>query len=308
MIYTLVFLNIIITAFQGITTKFFSENYPGKKSDSSTVFSVIVGVLVSLSVIALGATVTVTGITDPIIRPEGFDLTVVGLGILRSLTVIAYTYCLMTASAKGPYSQLTIFSMCGAITVPIIVDLCFGIFIEYFKYAAMLVMILSFFLICRPAKDEEKPKKGFYLACMGVFASNGIYGAIVPAATYIKGDEMGHEIIVTTYVSSALISLIMLLFSKKKEIAGAFKLNRKAVLFALVTAAIIASTSILGIVSLTGFGTIKGISGALNMSMLCGGVMVSSELLSKFMLKERFSLVKWLGIALATASIVVLTL
>ena len=93
MIYSLVFLNIIITAFQGITTKFFSEKYPGKKSNSSIVFSVIVGILVSLTVYATG-----------IIRLSGFTPTVIILGILRAITVVVYTFSIMTASAKGPYS------------------------------------------------------------------------------------------------------------------------------------------------------------------------------------------------------------
>ncbi len=297
MIYSLVFINIIITAFQGITTKFFSEHYPGKKDNSSTVFSVIVGILVALSVICSG-----------IIRLEGFTLLIILLGAARALTVIAYTFCLMTASAKGPYSQLTIFSMCGAILVPLLTDLCFGKHIEGFKYLAMLTMIVSFFLICRPAKDEEKVQKGFYLACMGIFISNGFYGALTPIATYLEGDNMGHEIIVSTYVSSALISLLILLFREKKQVVSAFKLTGKATLFVLLTSAIIASTSILGIICLTGFGDIKGIDGALNMTLLCGGVMIISELLSLIWLKEKFTAVKWCGIAIATASVVVLTL
>lgn len=297
MIYSLVFLNVIITAFQGITTKFFSENYPGKKENSSTVFSVLIGILVTLAVIASG-----------IIRPDGFTLTVTLLGALRSLTVIAYTFCLMTASAKGPYSLLTIFSMCGSIVIPLFVDLVFGKHIEAFKYAAMVTMIVSFFLICRPSSDEEKVKKGFYPACIGIFIANGLYGALTPLATYLEGDNMGHEIIVTTYVSSAVISLLILAFRERTKVATTFKLNKRSTLFAIITAAIIASTSILGIITLTGFGDIKGIDGALNMTLLCGGVLVSSELLSKFMLKERFTAVKWGGIALATASIVVLTL
>ncbi len=297
MIYSIVFLNIIITSFQGITTKFFSEHYPGKKSNSSTVFSVLVGVLVSVAVAASG-----------IIRFDGFTPIVIILGILRAITVLVYTFCLMLASAKGPYSQLTIFSMCGAILVPLFTDLCFGKHIEGFKYAAMLAMILSFFLICRPAKDEEKVRKGFYLACMGIFVSNGIYGALTPIAAYIEGENMGHEIIISTYVSSALLSVIIILLREKKAVFKAFALTKKATAHALLTALIIASTSILGIVALTGFGDVSGIDGALNMTLLCGGVTVISELLSLFMLKERFTAVKWCGIALATASIVVLTL
>lgn len=297
MIYSIVFLNILITAFQGITTKFFSDNYPGRKSNSSTVFSVLVGILVSLAVIASG-----------IIRTEGFTLTVILLGILRSLTVLIYTFSLMTASAKGPYSQLTIFSMCGSILIPLFTDIAFGKHIASFKYLAMAAMILSFFLICRPSGEEEKIQKGFYVACMGIFISNGFYGAITPIATYLEGDNMGHEIIISTYVSSAVISFFILLFREKKDVCKAFVLNRKSTLHALLTSAIIAVTSILGIVALTGFGDVKGIDGALNMTLLCGGVTVCSELLSKFMLKESFTVVKWCGIALATASIVVLTL
>lgn len=296
MIYSLVFLNIIITSFQGITTKFFSEYYPGKKDNSSTVFSVIVGILVALSVIASG-----------IIRLSGFNMLIILFGIARALTVIIYTYCLMLASAKGPYSQLTIFSMCGSILVPLLADLCFGKHIELFKYVAMLTLIVSFFLICRPQK-EEKIRKGFYVACMGIFVSNGFYGALTPIATYIEGENMGHEIIVSTYISSALLSLIILLFREKKQVFSTFKLTKKSTVFALLTSVIIASTSILGIVCLTGFGNVKGIDGALNMTLLCGGVMVISELLSLYMLKEKFTVLKWCGIAIATASIVVLTL
>ncbi|MBE6651060.1 MAG: hypothetical protein E7613_07075 [Ruminococcaceae bacterium] len=297
MIYSLVFLNVLITAFQGITTKFFSEHYPGKKQNSSIVFSVIVGILVSLSVSASG-----------IIRPGGFTPTVILLGVLRSVTVLAYTFSLMTASAKGPYSQLTIFSMCGSILIPLFVDLCFGKLIEPFKYFAMAAMLSSFFLICRPAKDEEKVKKGFYVACMGIFVSNGLYGALTPIATYLEGDNMGHEIIISTYVSSALISVIMLTLKEKKDVISAFKLTKKSSIYVVLTSLIIASTSILGIVTLTGFGEFEGIDGALNMTLLCGGVTLASELLSLVMLKEKFTAVKWSGIALATASIVVLTL
>lgn len=297
MIYSIVFLNIIITSFQGITTKFFSDFYPGKKSNSSTVFSIIVGILVTISVAASG-----------IIKLSGFTPLVTILGILRALTVLIYTFCLMTASAKGPYSQLTIFSMCGAILIPLLTDICFGKYVAPFKYGAMLAMIASFFLICRPAKDEVKVKKGFYAASMGVFISNGIYGAIVPIATYIEKENMGHEIIISTYLSSTIISLLILLAKERKSAISSFRLTKRSTLFALLSSAIIASTSILGIIVLTGFGNIKGIDGALNMTLLCGGVTIISEFLSLFMLKERFTAVKWCGIALATASIVVLTL
>ena len=143
---------------------------------------------------------------------------------------------------------------------------------------------------------------------MGIFVSNGIYGALAPVAAYIEGDDMGHEIIVSTYVASALISFAMLLFREKKQVLTTFKMTKKALIYAVVTSLIIMLSSVLGIVVLTGFASFKGIDGALYMTLFCGGITVLSEFLSLFMLKEKFSAVKWCGIAIATASIVVLTL
>ena len=204
--------------FQGLFGKMYSSSYTGSENDATPVFSCLYGVIVGLSVlvVALGC------------RLEASAATWL-LGIANGLTLFLYNLGVIKASRSGPFSLQSIFRLFGGVVVPMVCSVLFwNDRLSGLQVAGIVVMLASFVVINLDGNALKDVKKGYWGWVALLFTVNGLYGTIMALQQRVMAGTQGNEMIVVTFLSSALISLISLAVSRKKDTLKAFRMSGKA--------------------------------------------------------------------------------
>ena len=118
------------------------------------------------------------------------------LGVLNALIVLGYNICLLGASSRGNYSITIIFMIFGGILIPLFISVLFkGDVISTLQWAAILLMLVSFFLMNKP---------GFLLLCVLLFVFNGVYGSVMSWQQDLLQNKESREMVMTTYFMLSL--------------------------------------------------------------------------------------------------------
>ena len=287
----LVVLMIAVYSVHGIFLKKFNEFYPGDERDSSLSYTTILGIIVALISFA------VSGFKFK------FSLDCLILGVVCGLLVTAYNFSLSKAIESGPYSVSTIFQLSGGILVPLFATMvAFGEFPSWLQLIGIAVMFVAFVLICLNFKEKSTVQKGFYVAAAFVFLSNGFASFVMALADRVEEGAYSKEFVVITYVVSSLSSFIILLVTKRGKPLAAFRQTPMSTLFA-----VLGSLSIAGGINLL-MVCLRFVSESVLFTVQNGGVLVLSGILSMIIFKEKISLQKWIGIAIAAVSMALLAM
>ena len=148
---------ILLYTLQSLLCRKYSEHYPGPDHMASPVFTVVSGSVVALvSLVLCKFSFSASGLT-------------VLLAVVNSLALSGYNFFLIRASQTGSYSVLMVFSIAGGIIIPSLVALlCFGDRISPVQFIAILVILISVYLISRKQEESVKSRKCFFLACAGL--------------------------------------------------------------------------------------------------------------------------------------------
>ena len=306
---------IMLYSFQGIFMKMYSMNYTPNKEDSSTVYSVMNGLFVALF----------TLIFRFAFRGFGFALTptIAILVVVNVAAVFFFNKALVEASARGPYSEVSIFMLSGGIIIPLAVSLFYGEELSPIRYVGIAVMFIAFVLLCFERGEKTERKPGFYAYCLALAVANGIYGTILNLEKEYEGGANNDELIILSYFLAAIVSIALLAVksiraskpaepkdsdtdsetpSLRTSLLAPYKINLKAALFAFGACA--CTTIGINLLALC----LKYVNVGVLYTMENGGVMVAAALLSLALFKEKIKLQKWIGIAVAAASTVLLTI
>lgn len=285
---------IIIYTSHGMCAKLYSSNYPGESRQASPVYSVYYCLIVA------AATLAASGFA-PAISP-----TTVIFGLFNSAALIAYNTSLIRSAERGPYSVVMIVSLFGGILVPLASSALFfrgkpGIT----QWAAIGIVLVSFLFLNHEGggkrlRDSVRP--GFFAYCGLLFLSNGIYGAILDAQQTVLSGTENNGLTVVTYTSAGLISLVLLLVSRRRRAFADLKLNVKSTVYMLVCAGCVTAG-----IMITMFALSKMNVGVLYTAEN-GGVLLLSVLVSALVFKERLTATRIIGAVLATAGVVLLSI
>ena len=228
----LMFVLIMLATFQSLLCRQYSDRYPGKESMASPVFTIVSGlVVIAVSLVLCKFQFHAS-------------LPTVILGVVNSLVLYAYNYFIIKASVKGPYSILIVFSLSGAIVIPVLVDvLFFNGKLSLISIICILVVLFSVYLVSIKEDEEKTIKKGFWLACAGLCLSNGIYGSFIASQQQISGVAEKEEMVAITYLGAVVLSVLTLAFRAKKEFFTHFR-QTKSSCFYLVTASIVIAAAL----------------------------------------------------------------
>ena len=289
----LIALMILIYTFQAAFANLYAKHYPGKKAYSSTVYSVIYGLLVAL------ATFAFAGFSY---RPSGTTLV---FGIVNGAALVAYNTLIIKAAELGPFSVTMMFNLSGGILIPTLWSVLHdGDRLEWYQIAAIAVMLVAFFFLNAEDKKEGESGKltvSFILTVALLGCVNGLYGILMNAAEKKANGTENTEMIVTTFFVSAALAFVVLLVRAKKEALPAFRLNVKSAVYALA-----ASVSACTAVNLLMF-VLSLVSPAILYTMDNGGVLIVSVLWSALVLREKLGRKKLIGLILAIAAIFALS-
>ena len=285
---------ILCYTFQGLFGKTYSTAYTGEESDATPVFSILYGVIVSLIVF-----VAVMGF-----RFEA-SLATWGMGIANGLMLFLYNLGVIKASRSGPFSLQSIFRLFGGVVVPMAFSLLlWGEKLSGLQVAGIVAMLASFVVINLDGNAFKGIKKGYAFWVALLFTVNGLYGTLMAGQQKVMNNAQGNEMIVITFLSSAIISLISLIVTRRGDTLKAFRMNGKA-WGSAVGAGIVAALAVVQLMLLIGrlgdmlsvFYTVEN-----------GLVLVLTVVMSAIMFKEKLNRNVIIGIAISVASLVLLSL
>lgn len=224
------------------------------------------------------------------------------LGALNAVMLLTYNIAMVYAGNLGSFAFLMIGVLSGGILVPMAYDLIFlGTRLNAWQIAAVAMMLVSFVMMNRDGLSGKK--SGAYLAWVGVlFLVNGLYGTLMGLQQNAMEFTQRSEMIVTTYLGTAVIGTLFSLVRERSEFFRGFRMSGRAAAF-LVTSALCCTGSVnlllyaMKLVRLT----------VLN-ATVDGGVLMLSAGLAYFVFREKMTAWKIAGIGLAAVSVILLSI
>ena len=287
----ILFLLIGIYTCQSLACTRFGRYYPGDPSRSSMVFSVIYGVVVTLFTLCY------------VRFQPAISMTTVYYGLINGVMVVLYNQFLLRSSSMGPYSIVMIFMLSGGLMLPVLWStIAGGVALPWFQWLAVGMMLVSFVLLNVPKKGE-KVTLPFLITCVLLMFVNGIYCTLMNSQQDATQNMENAGMIIVTFATGAVISFLLLLFkggvrSLKKD----FTLNLPSLLWGLASALSAAVAVNILMLALAMFNV------AVVFAMSNGGTLLVSVMISLLFLGEKGTLLKSLGILLASAAIVILSI
>ena len=278
-------------AVQNFFSKLYSASYKGPESAATPLFSVFYGLIIGV------ATLVYNGFS---LKP---DLTTVILGILNGGALFLFNLSYINSAKRGPYSFQSMMVAFGNILLPLACTIVlWGEKVKVITIIGIVCMLGAFALFNAKGLHFEDAKKGYWLWIILVFIANGLYSEFIDAQSRMESGALRQEMIIVTFLSSAVISFIHLLVSQRGHIGPAFHMGGKAVLhMILASCGACAAINMLMIVLTT-------VSSAILFPVTGGALMIVNAFLGLIVLHEKLDAFRISGIILAVISLVIVNL
>jgi len=283
----------VLFSWQSSCARKYTDTYAGPRpEDASRVYSIFYGTVIALLTFAI----------------NGFRFAprpaTVFFGLLCGLALLGYTTAIVKASARGPYSFMTLSSMAGGLLVPMLYDMLlrgerlsavqlFGVGLLIASAVVMNLQGLSF--------RGGRPGRAYFLYCLLLFASNGAYCQLMNLQQAATGGPERAEMIIVTYAFTALAALLLWLARRPRGLASSFRMGKRALGWALGACAICttATNLLLYLLSVMESATVL-------YAIDSGGVLALSGLYAIFLFHEKPTPSQVLGLCMAVTSVVIL--
>lgn len=295
----LIALMIVLYACQTLFCRLYNQRYPGEESTSPFVYNVIYGVFVSVVTFAMGK-----GRFAP-------STATVLLGFLNGAVLFGYNLSLIKATAGGSYAVANLCLLAGGILIPLFQSvIVYHVPLNALQYAGVAVMLAAFLFLNldgiiggkKEAKAKTAASRLFPLFCALLFLFNGLYGALLNAQQEATGNTQREEMIIVTFLFTALLGFAMLLAKRGRGSLAAFRQTKGSALCMLLccisaAAALNLLMYVMQLVNVPVLYTVEN-----------GGVLVLSVVFAVFLFKEKITPFKAVGLLLALSSLVMLSI
>lgn len=285
-------LAVCVVCYTGQTffNKLFSVNYKGSASAATPVYAVLYGLLVSITTLLLAC-----------FHFSPSKETVL-LGCTNGIVLFLYNLGMIYASRTGPYAFHSIVMLFGSIVVCLVFSAVYwGDRLTLVQLAGIAVMLVAFVVFNCGGIDFQNIKKGYFPWVISLFFTNGFYGVLMDAQQRMYALER-NEMIIITFFSSAVVSLIYLLAVQRKQALQAFHMGKAAWGFA-VGSSLCAAFAVYTLMIL-----LEYIPSYILYTVNNGSILILSALLCSVVLKERMTKMTIAGIAISVLSIVLLSI
>ena len=290
---------IVLYACQTLFCRLYNQRYPGEESTSPFVYNVIYGVFVSVVTFAVGK-----GRFAP-------STATVLLGLLNGAVLFGYNLSLIKATAGGSYAVANLCLLAGGILIPLFQSvIVYHVPLNTLQYAGVAVMLAAFLFLNldgivggkKEAKAKTAASRLFPLFCALLFLFNGLYGALLNAQQEATGNTQREEMIIVTFLFTALLGFAMLLAKRGRGSLAAFRQTKGSALCMLLccisaAAALNLLMYVMQLVNVPVLYTVEN-----------GGVLVLSVVFAVFLFKEKITPFKAVGLLLALSSLVMLSI
>lgn len=283
---------ICVACYTGQTffNKLFSTHYKGSETAATPVYAVLYGILVGAITLFL---------THFQVSPS--RITVL-LGCINGVVLFLYNFGMIHASRTGPYALQSIVMLFGNIVVCLVFSAVYwGDRLSFLQMAGIAMMLAAFVVLNGGGIDFQSVKKGYFFWVISLFFTNGIYGVLMDAQQRLYVQER-NEMIIVTFFSSSVVSLIYLLITQRKQSLRSFKMGKAAWGFALGSG-LCAAFAVYTLMALLAY-----IPGYILYTICNGSILVVSAILCRIVLKEKMTKMTVLGIVLSAVSIALLSI
>lgn len=275
---------------QNFFNKLFSISYQGPSSAATPVFASLYGVIVGI------ATFAYNGFQ---FQPSAATLI---LGLLNGVVLFLFNLSAINAARTGPYAFQSIMLLFGNILLPLLFStLWWGDHLTAMQILGIFTMLVSFVLFNLKGLHFEGLKKGYFVWVALLFFSNGFYGILIDAQQRVALQTERNEMIMATFITSAVISLACLAIAQGKNSLRAFRMEKKPWIYACGSS--IAAAVAVNLLMLT----LRLIPASVSYTIINGSILVLSALLSVVALHEKLTRNMLVGIAVAVGSLVLLS-
>ena len=290
----LIAMMIVLYACQTLFCRLYNQRYPGEESTSPFVYNVIYGVFVSIVTFAVGK-----GRFAP-------STATVLLGLLNGAVLFGYNLSLIKATASGSYAVANLCLLAGGILIPLFQSvIVYHVPLNALQYAGVAVMLAAFLFLNLDGivggRKEKKAKTAvsrlFPLFCALLF----LYGALLNAQQEAMGNTQREEMIIVTFLFTALLGFVMLLSKRGRDSFAAFRQTKSSALCMLLccVSAAAALNLLMYVMQLVNVPVLYTVEN--------GGVLVLSVVFAVFLFKEKITPFKAVGLLLALSSLVMLS-
>lgn len=274
---------------QNVFNKLYAVNYAGPPGTATPVFAIIYGLL--------------TGIATLIYNGFRFQVSGVTLALRAASGVMLFVFnlSLINASRSGPYAFQSIMMLFGNTLLPMLFSvLWWGDHLTGLQLVGIVVMLLSFLIFNLKGLRFAGVKKGYFIWVVLLFISNGVYGILLDSQQRLMQQTQRNEMIITTFLVSALISLIYLIVIQGKQAHKAFRMGAKNWIFALLSS--ICAALAINILMLA----LQLVPASILYTVDNGGVLILCALMGAVVLHEKLEKHMIAGLAVAVVSLVIL--
>ncbi|MBQ6562565.1 MAG: EamA family transporter [Clostridia bacterium] len=286
----LTFLCVALYTGQSFCNRLFSGNNKGSPDIATPVFSSVYGVLVAVVTLLLNG-----GRFSP-------SLPTVFFGMGNGVILFLYNLGMIQAARRGPYTFQSIMMLFGNVVVCLLFAALFwGDHITGLQLLGIAVMLAAFVVLNAGGLRFTGVKKGYFFWVISLFLTNGFYGVVMDAQQRTISDER-NEMILLIFLSLAVISLGYMLILHRNGLREAYAMGKRAALSA-VASSLCAAFAVYLLMLL-----LQSVPSYILYTVVNGGVLVFSAVLSFVILKEKPTKMTLVGVALSAASIVLLSL
>ncbi|MBQ3127036.1 MAG: hypothetical protein IJC15_08205 [Clostridia bacterium] len=287
----IVALTIACYTVQSLFSKYFALAYDGPNSTASLVFATLFGGFIGIVTFLTG------GLT---FAPS---LLTVILGTANAIVLVVYQLTMIGAAMRGSYAITNLCMLFGGILVPMFTStLMLDQTLNLWQIIAVAVMLTAFLLLNLQGASLGETKRGFWPLCLLLFIDNGLYGALNSLQANLMAGTERTEMITISYLGSAILAFAAVAVMRRRKTLTAYRVKPRALAFCLgsCAAATIAVNLIMYLYTVVNTTVLSTLDN--------GGVMVTSTLCAIFLFGERPTRLQYCGLALALASIVMLSL
>ncbi len=221
------------------------------------------------------------------------------MSILTALNGVGFTFCSIKALGRINVSLFSMFAMLGGMVLPALVGILF--FDEAITSGLLICTVLIVISLSMSVKKDSKQTTGYrdLIWYLGVFVLNGMSGVLSKiyqeAAVGYKPNEAAYSILCS--IVTAVLSFLPLLFIKGEKL----KLTLPSLVDLLCHGTLCRFANYLLLL------TLVAIPASVQYSLVTGGVIVASTLISTFS-KEKPSKREYIAVGIAVVGIIILML
>lgn len=276
----------VLYSFQSLFCRMYTN---ARNGEGATQFSVVYSAFAGI------CTLAVNGFSY---APSWITL---ALGLINAVVLLTYNVSMVKCGVLGSYAFMMICSLSGGILVPMVYDaLYLGFSFSTIQIAAVMLIIAAFIVMNLDGVRAKKNLK-YLMWCGILFAVNGLYSVFMNLQQTLMNFTQRNEMIITTFLGMGLITAAFELAVHRRRFLDGFRMGKKAVA-PMVLSSIVATL----VVNL-----LMWVMKSVNVTVLNvvnnGGVLVLSAVYAFALFKERLEKHTVIGILMACASIVMLS-